>query len=50
MEITFIRPEDEGCYCEVNEILKDVIGTLYKSFDVVLIDGEQVLIRSTEGL
>ena len=34
------RPEDEGCYCEVNEILKDVIGTLAKSFDVVLIDGE----------
>lgn len=24
---------------EVNEILKDVIGTLSRSFDVVLIDG-----------
>ncbi|MDY6930638.1 MAG: hypothetical protein SVJ22_01820 [Halobacteriota archaeon] len=34
------RPEDEGRYCEVNVILKDVIGTLAGSFDVVLIGAE----------
>ena len=34
------RPEDEGCYCQVNELLKEIITSLSGSFDRVLIDGE----------
>ena len=34
------RPEDEGCYCRVNSLLKDIIGDLACMFDIVLIDGE----------
>lgn len=34
------RPEDEGCFCKVNSLLKDIIGDLARSFDIVLIDGE----------
>ncbi len=34
------RPETEGCYCRVNEILKDVIGAVARNFDFVVIDGE----------
>jgi len=34
------RPEDEGCYCQVNELLKDIIESLSRNFDLVLIDGE----------
>ena len=34
------RPEDVGCYCKVNVILKDAIEGLGKLFDVVLIDAE----------
>jgi CO dehydrogenase maturation factor len=34
------RPEDEGCFCRVNNLLKDIIADLAGSFDVVLIDGE----------
>ncbi|MBN2298526.1 MAG: AAA family ATPase [Deltaproteobacteria bacterium] len=34
------RPEDEGCYCRVNSLLKDIIGDLAEKFDIVLIDGE----------
>jgi len=34
------RPEDEGCYCQVNDLLKDIIESLSKNFDLVLIDGE----------
>ncbi len=34
------RPEMEGCYCQVNEILKDIIGGLSANFDYVVIDGE----------
>jgi CO dehydrogenase maturation factor len=34
------RPEDEGCYCKVNALLKDIIADLAGSFDYVLIDGE----------
>lgn len=34
------RPEDEGCYCQVNELLKEIITSLSVSFDRVLIDGE----------
>jgi CO dehydrogenase maturation factor len=34
------RPEKEGCYCQVNHILKDLIASLAKNFDFVVIDGE----------
>jgi CO dehydrogenase maturation factor len=34
------RPEDEGCFCKVNNLLKDIIGDLTGKFDIVLIDGE----------
>lgn len=34
------RPEDEGCFCKVNSLLKDIIADLSDRFDVVLIDGE----------
>ena len=34
------RPEGEGCYCEVNHLLKDIIESLSTSFDVIIIDGE----------
>ena len=34
------RPEKEGCYCQVNRILKDIIASMANSFDYVIIDGE----------
>lgn len=34
------RPEKEGCYCQVNHILKDLIASLANNFDYVVIDGE----------
>jgi len=34
------RPEGDGCYCEVNNLLKDIIETLSTNFDVIIIDGE----------
>ncbi|MEN6446444.1 MAG: AAA family ATPase [Syntrophaceae bacterium] len=34
------RPEDEGCFCKVNSLLKDIISDLAEKFDIVLIDGE----------
>lgn len=34
------RPEKEGCYCQVNDLLRDIIATLAESFDAVVIDGE----------
>jgi len=34
------RPEGEGCYCQVNHLLKDIIESLSKNFDVIIIDGE----------
>jgi CO dehydrogenase maturation factor len=34
------RPEDEGCFCRVNSLLKDIIYDLAGNFDIVLIDGE----------
>ena len=34
------RPEGEGCYCEVNLLLKDIIESLSMDFDVIIIDGE----------
>jgi len=34
------RPEEEGCYCRVNVLLKEAIETLAAHFDRVLIDAE----------
>lgn len=34
------RPEDEGCYCRVNYLLKDILHELADNFDVVVIDAE----------
>ena len=34
------RPELEGCYCQVNHILKDLIASVADNFDFVVIDGE----------
>jgi CO dehydrogenase maturation factor len=34
------RPETEGCYCQVNHILKDLIAGISDNFDFVVIDGE----------
>jgi CO dehydrogenase maturation factor len=34
------RPEDEGCFCRVNSLLKDIIYDLAGKFDIVIIDGE----------
>lgn len=34
------RPEKEGCYCQVNHILKDIITSMADNFDYVVIDGE----------
>jgi CO dehydrogenase maturation factor len=34
------RPETDGCYCQVNHILKDIIASVAESFDYVIIDGE----------
>lgn len=34
------RPEGEGCYCQVNRLLKAIIAKLAASFDYVIIDGE----------
>ena len=34
------RPEDEGCYCQVNSLLKDIISEITGNFDYVIIDGE----------
>jgi len=34
------RPEGEGCYCQVNQLLKGIIESLSRNFDVIIIDGE----------
>ena len=34
------RPEEPGCFCAVNELLKYAIKTLAEDYDVVIIDGE----------
>lgn len=34
------RPEKDGCYCQVNHILKDIIASIAGNFDFVVIDGE----------
>lgn len=34
------RPESLGCYCPVNDLLRDGIELLARNFDTILIDGE----------
>jgi CO dehydrogenase maturation factor len=34
------RPEGDGCYCQVNQLLRDLIKEIAGQFDVVVIDGE----------
>lgn len=34
------RPEGDGCYCQVNALLKDIIKEIAGNFDYVIIDGE----------
>lgn len=34
------RPEGDGCYCQVNALLKDIIKDLAANFDYVVIDAE----------
>ncbi len=34
------RPENEGCYCEINRLLREMIASLCSKFDYVIIDGE----------
>jgi CO dehydrogenase maturation factor len=34
------RPEGDGCYCQVNSLLRDLIREIAGRFDAVVIDGE----------
>lgn len=34
------RPEGDGCYCQVNSLLRDIIKGIARNFDMVVIDGE----------
>lgn len=34
------RPEEEGCYCQLNTFLREAIETLSSQFDLILIDAE----------
>jgi len=34
------RPEGPGCYCYVNNLLRNITGTLIKDYDYVVIDNE----------
>jgi len=34
------RREGAGCFCPVNDLLRDAIETLARNFDIILIDGE----------
>ncbi len=34
------RPEGPGCYCYVNNILRNIVGKLIKDYDFVVIDNE----------
>lgn len=38
--LTMGRPEEPGCYCAVNDLLKYAIDSLIRDYDVVIIDGE----------
>jgi CO dehydrogenase maturation factor len=46
------RPEGPGCYCYVNNILRNIVGKLIKDYDFVVIDNEaglEHLSRKTTG-
>lgn len=46
------RPEGPGCYCYVNNLLRDLIGRITKSYDYVIIDnaaGMEHISRRTMG-
>jgi CO dehydrogenase maturation factor len=34
------RPEQEGCYCQVNDLLREIISETASAFDFVIIDAE----------
>ena len=34
------RSETDGCYCQVNDLLKDIIAALAETFDYIVIDAE----------
>jgi CO dehydrogenase maturation factor len=34
------RSETDGCYCQVNDLLKDIIATIAENFDYIVIDAE----------
>jgi len=34
------RPEEEGCYCQVNDCLREIIESISKNFDYVVLDAE----------
>lgn len=38
--LTMGRPEGPGCYCYVNNVLRNVVGKLMKEYDYVIIDNE----------
>ncbi len=46
------RPEGPGCYCYVNNLLRNIIGRITKGYDFVVIDnaaGMEHISRRTEG-
>ncbi len=38
--LTMGRPEEPGCYCVVNDLLKYAIDALAADYDIVIVDGE----------
>ncbi len=38
--ISIGRPEGAGCYCKINSLLRDILGSLAAGFHYVVIDGE----------
>lgn len=38
--LTMGRPEGPGCYCYVNNVLRDVLARLIKDYDYIVIDNE----------
>jgi CO dehydrogenase maturation factor len=38
--LTMGRPEGPGCYCYVNNVLRNIMGKLIKDYDYVVIDNE----------
>ncbi len=46
------RPEGPGCYCYVNNLLRDIIGRITRSYDLVVMDnaaGMEHISRRTAG-